>query len=260
MVSTTAGRSLKTAKAVLVVLKQMALTEEGLTTEQVAELTGKSSATATYLLNSLVVEGFAHRVSNGLYRLADPAVLTSDPSQRSPTEELVAGAQELYGRTRERAYIGLPYEDSVVIHDTWGRQGQPMLPGVGPKVGGAAHALAVGKAVLAHMGPERVAAYIDRYGLTRFTPATITDPDVLAAELAEVVTSGVAVSNEEFTEGFSSIAAPVFDAKSHLLGVVAISISQAKLLDHGARLILVLKQIAKQASDRAAEVLELQSR
>lgn len=249
------GRTLKTATAVLRVLRQLALGEEGLSSEQVAKGIGKSLATATYLLNSLVAEGFAVREA-GRYWLIEPISLRQPSTARNTTHELAAAAEELYGRTRERTYVGLPDQDSLIIHDTWGRQGQALVTGLDPKIEGTAHALAVGKAVLAHMGPDRVAAYLDRYGLTSFTPATITDACRLEDELASVVNDGVAVDDEEFVEGFACLAAPVFDAEGLVRGAVAVSVSHAKFAHHGDRLAPILKQIAERASGQSTELLD----
>ena len=58
--------------------------------------------------------------------------------------------------------------------------------------------------------PEAVERYLQP-GLRRFTPHTITDPDVLRDELREVRRRGFAVDREEFDEDFCCIAAPVLD-------------------------------------------------
>ncbi|MGH9059113.1 MAG: helix-turn-helix domain-containing protein, partial [Acidimicrobiales bacterium] len=66
------GRSLKTARAVLKVLRLMAERHDGISVDDVATHLGKSRSTAAYLLNSLVEEGFAIRdviVGHGRYRL-----------------------------------------------------------------------------------------------------------------------------------------------------------------------------------------------
>lgn len=251
-----AGRTLKTATAVLRVLKRMAVTEGGLTAEQVAEHTDKSVATAIYLLNSLVAEGFAQRSPQGRYRLIDNVNLDHVCAARSVSDDLTSAAEEAYGRTRERAYVGLRDEHSVVVHDTLGRQGQPLVPGLSPRVGGAAHALAVGKAMLAHATPDEITGYIDRYGLRSFTPTTITDPGRFRAELAHVVDRGVAVDDEEFAEGFACVAAPIFGSEGDLLGAVAISVSHEKLRQDRDNLVPMLRQIARRASGHTTLVLD----
>ena len=72
-----------------------------------------------------------------------------------------------------------------------GLQGMPKLPGLKPRVGDSAHAVALGKVVLALAGPEVVDRYARNPGLRRFTPYTITDRERLRAELAATVRPGL---------------------------------------------------------------------
>lgn len=66
-----AGRSLRTARAVLRVVRLLAERPEGVRVEEVAGFLGKSPWTARYLLNSLCQEGFAERdPASARYRLA----------------------------------------------------------------------------------------------------------------------------------------------------------------------------------------------
>jgi DNA-binding IclR family transcriptional regulator len=71
------------------------------------------------------------------------------------------------------------------------------------------HCTAVGKLVLAYM-PERKARHLlEASGLPRFTENTITDMDVLIAQLGEIRHSGVSLNREEFTKGLIGAAVPV---------------------------------------------------
>lgn len=63
--------------------------------------------------------------------------------------------------------------------------------------------------------------------LTRYTPATITDPAVLAAELETIRHQGFATAVDELESGLAAIAAPVRGARGDV--VAAISISGATL-------------------------------
>ena len=89
-----------------------------------------------------------------------------------------------------------------------GLQGMPKLPGMNPEIADNAHALALGKVVLA-LGPRDAVEHYARAGLKRFTPATITEPDALLEELRHVRLSGVATEREEFERDFCCLAAPV---------------------------------------------------
>jgi DNA-binding IclR family transcriptional regulator len=74
------------------------------------------------------------------------------------------------------------------------------------------HCTAVGKVLIAYGGAPAGA-------LEPRTPATITDPDQLATEVARVRHNGYATAIDELEIGLSSLAAPVVD------GIAALSIS-----------------------------------
>lgn len=70
------------------------------------------------------------------------------------------------------------------------------------------HASANGKAALAAMAPTDAAAVLAA-PLEPLTPATITDPAVLRAELVEIARSGVGYDRQEHTVGICAVGAAV---------------------------------------------------
>lgn len=84
------------------------------------------------------------------------------------------------------------------------------------------HATASGKVLLSWMDDAEVKTVLDGE-LERFTPRTITDPDALAAELAEARSRGWAATAEELEEGLSAVAAPVRDSTGRVVAAVGIS-------------------------------------
>lgn len=82
--------------------------------------------------------------------------------------------------------------------------------------------LASGKLILAFMPDERVESIIDKHGLPKQTPYTITDPDELQRELEDIREQGVAFNNREAAKGVRSIAAPVLSG-SEIIGAVCVS-------------------------------------
>lgn len=59
------------------------------------------------------------------------------------------------------------------------------------------YASAMGKAILAETTEAELDAYLGRVSLTSFTPNTITNPEDLRAELAEIRKQGYAIDNSE---------------------------------------------------------------
>jgi acetyl-CoA synthetase len=220
-------RSLSTARAVLRVLSMLAEHPGGVAADEVAQALGKSVSTAYYLLTSLCEEGYAVHERRGVYRAARGLEqLTDVAEQPTPVRDELAGmVDELFLRTRKRSYLGVVRPGSIEIVAFAGRQGVPKMPGLGSEIRDSAHALAMGKVVLALLGPTALRQYAAR-GLTAFTPNTITSADALAAELELVRERGYAVDREEFDENFCCIAAAIFD--EHRRFVAALGLSTTK--------------------------------
>lgn len=298
--STHEGRTLKTARAVLQVLRMLEQAPAGLTATEVAVRLGRSTSTASNLLNTLLAEGYAERDERtACYRVSGPRAPLAGPARGGATRPRVAAAApqagaataptpaplgatrpavgvdapqpaaagpapfappvalpeealaELYGRTGERVYFATTEPDRIVVQATRGRQGLPSVPGLRPTIRGEAHALAVGKAVLAHLGADAVTAYVERYGLRAFTGCTITDPAVLDRALADVRARGIAVDREEYAEGFTCLAAPLLDATGQPVAALALSLPARRYDERAADLVAELAGIAAAALDHA---------
>ena len=85
------------------------------------------------------------------------------------------------------------------------------------------HCTGVGKAILAHLPPDRVNGIIERRGLPRKTENTITEREELLDELAEIRDTGIAFDDEEIINGVRCVAVPVISQNEGLLGAVSVS-------------------------------------
>ena len=83
-----------------------------------------------------------------------------------------------------------------------------------PLVSHDLHARAMGKAVLANLPDNRREEVLEKIVLTAHTPNTITQREVLQAELEATRAKGYAVNNEEFFMGLVSIGAPLMNFQS----------------------------------------------
>jgi DNA-binding IclR family transcriptional regulator len=212
------GRGLATARAVLRVLAFLDRHPEGVRAREVAAEVGKSTSTAYYLLASLCEEGFAvHDPHGGRYRLRRQR----DPPPKA-ADELEGVVDALFRRTHKRAYLGRAEHGTIEIVAIRGRQGMPRLPGLGTRITDGAHAIAMGKVVLAWLPPAARRHYARR-GLRRCTPNTTTEPDALMAELTRVRRRGFATDVEEFQEDFCGVAAPILDPRGRFHAVLGLS-------------------------------------
>jgi acetyl-CoA synthetase len=241
------GRGLSTARAVLKVLAHLHEHPEGARAGDVALLLGKSVSTAYYLLTSLCEEGFAARdASGGRYRLRP--VTAAEPPRGDGLERAV---EELFLRTHKRSYLGRIERGGLEIVAVRGRQGMPRMPGLGSRVEDGAHALAMGKIVLALLPEGARRRYVER-GLRAFTPATIVDPEALMTELDEIRHRGVAVEREEFDADFCCVAAPVCDGRGRFLATIGVSATTHAFDVEREQLVEVVRDVAGAASARLA--------
>jgi DNA-binding IclR family transcriptional regulator len=252
-------RGLSTARRALEVVWLLAARPEGVRAEHVAEALAKSVSTAYNLLASLCEEGVAQHHPGGVYRLT-PAfrelVATSIAAPAALPNELADLVGDLLARTHKRSYLGVVRDGELHIVVERGQQGMPKLPGLEPRIGDTAHALALGKVVLALASPAVVARYVQR-GLRRFTASTITDPGTLLAELADVRSRGYALDREEFGDDFCCIAAPVRDEEGRFRGVLGISMTRRAFYDEHETLACTLLEVAAAASRAPADVVSL---
>jgi IclR family transcriptional regulator, acetate operon repressor len=218
-----AHRGLSTAQSALQVIWLLARVPDGVRADDVAETLGKSVSTAYNLLASLCDEGVATRHSGGVYKLAGGF---RDAVAHDPEDHDLSGVvEDLLARTHKRAYLAVVRRGRLRVVMERGLQGMPKLPGMRPEIADNAHALALGKVVLALEPADSLERYVSN-GLRGFTPATITDPDALRDELRRVRLRGLAVEREEFGKDFCCIAAPILDHHRRFLGAVGISMSR----------------------------------
>jgi IclR family pca regulon transcriptional regulator len=80
-----------------------------------------------------------------------------------------------------------------------------------------AYATCVGRVLLAEFAPQELDAYLDRVQLRALTPATLTSPTRLRAELNRVRRRRWALVDQELERGLRSAAAPVCDATGNVI-------------------------------------------
>jgi IclR family acetate operon transcriptional repressor len=85
------------------------------------------------------------------------------------------------------------------------------------------HSTSLGKAVLAHLPPERVDEIIDFHGLPKHTDRTITDADELKAELAEIRERGYAIDEGERVAGLRCMSAPILRDEDTVAGSISVT-------------------------------------
>jgi IclR family acetate operon transcriptional repressor len=87
----------------------------------------------------------------------------------------------------------------------------------------AAHATALGKAMLAWLPEHEIRRILEATGMARFTPNTVTGPEVLIEELRLVRRNGHAVEREEYQPGVTSVGAAIRNHVGAVVGAISAS-------------------------------------
>ena len=86
-----------------------------------------------------------------------------------------------------------------------------------------AYATSMGHVLLAGLSEDELTAYLQLARLDRLTAHTLTTPEAVRAELAEVALQGWALVDQELEEGLRSVAAPIRDRKGSVVAAVNLS-------------------------------------
>lgn len=191
--------------------------ERGVT--ELSHALGLGKSTVHRLLTALAARGYVRqnpqteRYCLGLRAFEVGAVAAG----RGAIREVVAPfLRRLMVETKETVHLGVLDEWEVVYIDKIeSHQPLQMFSRIGRRA--PLHCTALGKALLAFQPTEVVERFLRRR-LRAYTPATLTDPARLRADLERIRAHGYALDDEEFAVGLTCLAAPLRD---HTRQVVA---------------------------------------
>jgi DNA-binding IclR family transcriptional regulator len=224
---------------------------DGLTVKRLARDLGVSVSTCYQLVAILVDEGYVERLSHRAgYRLGPTIGVLFDRSRESGRDAVVERVlRDLVRIARHPAHFAvLSKSDDVVITHAHVPPDRTALGG-SEGLCGPAHALAVGKVLLAAGGSVVVNRYVERHELQAFTRRTITDAAELKAHVAQVRRRGYAADIEEFARNLSCVAVPVRSTCGTLSGAVGLATTAKSSADELRLLIGFARRAAHQMSN-----------
>ncbi|HEX2313615.1 MAG TPA: IclR family transcriptional regulator [Thermomonospora sp.] len=187
------------------------------------------------ILQTLQHVGFVEQDrSGGKYRLG-AALLHLGNSYLDVNElrtRALNWADSLASRARESVRIGSLHEGQVlVVHHVFRPDDSLQILEVGALL--PAHATALGKVLLAYdLQGESLLDELDRKD---YTARTLTERSDLLRELGQVRGRGWACDVEELIEGEASIAAPIHDDRTVMVGAIGISGAIERVCDEDGR-------------------------
>lgn len=195
-----------------------------------ARLTDQHLSTTYHLLRTLVHERYLRREDGG-YVLGDRIMALSQPTNRGMIIAKVRPLlQGLHDELRAAAYLSLYDDGEIHVVDI---ADSPEAPRVDLWVGfhDAAHACALGKAVLSCLTDAERRDYLARHDLPDLTKHTITDRGSLLREIES--NRPFAVDRQEYSVGTVCVAAAV--VSTNVVGAVAVSVPAHRLAQVVAR-------------------------
>ncbi len=232
------------------ILEEVARHRDGMSLAELSKRIGLHNSTTFHLVKTMVSLGYIqqmrdskrYRIGRHLFTLAAGA-LDEIELVRLVTPVL----ERLTEVSGECAHFAVRSGDKIVVlAKTTGTGLFQVADPVG--VLRPAHSTALGKVLLAALGPEQLERYLATHELARYTPKTIVEREALAREIFEVRRNGIGFDDGEFDAEARCVAVPVRDFTGQVIGAIGISGPIWRLS------IQALQEKASQVRDAAADV------
>jgi DNA-binding IclR family transcriptional regulator len=182
---------------------------------------GLPVATTYRLVKELCACGALQRQASGAYVIGDRlwSLGQLSPTQAELSEVAGPFLSDICAATHATTKLAIRDGVHVVCVDRVSGHGAVPIPrNVGARL--PMHASGLGKVLLAYAPLDVLdVAMAD---LKRFTPRTVTDPEVLAQQLDQVRASGYATTFHEMTPDTESVAVPLFDAHGEFRAAISV--------------------------------------
>lgn len=219
---------------------------------EIARMTGLSTSTAHRILVAMAANRLVRQTPDRRYGLGPLLVQLARNGAIPTTFRDVAAPFMASLRDEVDETVGLhellSTEERAVIDQAESRQElRRHYTDIGVPV--SLHHGAPGKAMLSMLSWERQVWWLSR-PINAITPATITDPEQLRADLAKVRERGWACTNAERTAGIRAVAAPIFDHSGAVIGAIGLSVPAMRINDERSQQLgLRVKEVAWEISE-----------
>lgn len=221
------GLHIRSLSKGLKVLSLFTVEQPELTLRDIVQETGFPRPTAYRLVRTLEDELYlVYKAEAGRYHLG-PAMIPALYllKDHSNLVRLVrTHLQELADIAGEHASLAMAVDQTAVVVDSVSSSYNPFQPMI--PIGRVHEGLvtAHSKVMAAYKKPEELAAMLAQPQVGR-TAHTITDPQMLAAEMERVVREGVAYDVEENWDGVCAVSAPIRDRSGAVMASVSVVVS-----------------------------------
>lgn len=206
----------------MAVLECFSRSDKALTVLQISKRTELPRTTVHRLVSSLKALGLLeqdhdrdrYRLGLKLFELGNTVLANMDVQR-----EAVESVNTLSNKTGLSVHLGVFDGHGIIMVSRLDSRG---LNNIITLESAAAHCSATGKAVLAHQN-ETVFKRVIEQGLPAFTPYTITDAEVLRAELAKTLQRGYSIDDREYEEWRRCVGAPIWNASGRIFAAISVT-------------------------------------
>ena len=212
---------------------------------------GLTKPTAHRILKTLVSLGYIERCGAGVYRQSARLrqLVTLGDDDRRLIEIADPFLRRLHKLTEETVNLGV-LRQAKIVYLTVLESPQPLRRTVNPSMADPFASTALGRALVAHLPPERQAFLLKHTVIEKRTPHTVIDRAVLAKLLAQARDRGYATEENETDLGVMCVGAPVFD-RHGAAAAVSVSVPTARANPERIdRIVNALKEAAGRISDK----------
>ena len=214
---------------------------------ELTRLTGLPMPTIHRLLRSLINDGYVRQESSKRYALGPRMIRLGESASRTLGSWAMPHLAQVVARCGETANMAMLEGDACVyIAQVPSPNFVRMFTEVGRVV--PLHSTGVGKALLSTLPDEKVLTILRRAGMPSITEHTLTTPDALLDDLAQVRKNRYAIDDGEQELGVRCIAVPLDD----LPFTAALSVSGPSSRIRMADARLIASQLHAAAADISA--------
>jgi IclR family transcriptional regulator, acetate operon repressor len=207
---------------VAALLGAFSVTDTGVPVASLARRVGLPRSTTHRLVDQLVAVGLLERDGSRVH-LGLPLFELGQlvPRQRTLRSAVSPYLHDLRDATRHTANLAIIDGPDMIYLDRVSWRTASSLP-FRPGGRHAAHATAMGKAIMAHL-PEQEVDRMCQGGLASMTPHTITTREALEEQLAECRATGIAYDRGETQAAVFCVGSPFFDRAGRVLGAISVT-------------------------------------
>jgi IclR family transcriptional regulator, KDG regulon repressor len=207
------------------ILEEVARNRDGIGLADLSKRVALHNSTTFHLVRTMVSLGYIRQIKDSKrYRIGRPlfALAASALDEMEMVSMATPVLDDLARETGESSHFAARMGDTVVV---MARTSGPSAFQLAERVGVVrpAYCTALGKIILAALRPDQLERYLERIELKPLTPSTITKPQRLRREIAEVRTAGIAFDDGEFDAEVRCAAIAVRDFSGQVVGAIGIS-------------------------------------